>query len=107
VGTLLCFVLLVKTTWPVKLIREDASSFRLKITHSSVSISLKQDGLHCQESRASAMATQQPKGSAHVSGFVRAPTFWRRSNCTKSNQLRRAPVPNLYLFGTFSTKNRP
>jgi hypothetical protein len=34
----------------------------------SGSISLKQDGLHCQESKASAMATRQPKGCAY--GFL-------------------------------------
>jgi hypothetical protein len=35
------------------------------------------------------------------------PSFRTRSNYAKSNQLRRVPVPNLYLFGTVSTKNHP
>ena len=29
----------------------------------------------------------------------RHPAFWLRSNYTKSNRLRGAPVPNVYLFG--------
>jgi hypothetical protein len=64
------FCLAIKSDLAGQLNREVASSVRLKITHSSVSISLKQDGLHCQESKARAVATRQPKGSAHVKDFV-------------------------------------
>jgi hypothetical protein len=34
------------------------------------------------------------------------PGFGARSNYAKSNQLRAGPVPNMYLFGTVSMKNR-
>jgi hypothetical protein len=35
------------------------------------------------------------------------PDFGTRSNYAKSNRLRGAPVPNVYLFGIVSTKNHP
>jgi hypothetical protein len=35
------------------------------------------------------------------------PTFRTRSNYAKPNHLGGVPVPNVYLFGTVSTKNRP
>jgi len=56
------------------------------------------------------MAIRQPNGSAHVRVLSEHPRFDARSNYPKSNRLRGAPVPNVYLFGTVSTKirrNRP
>jgi len=50
---------------------------------------------------------RQPNGSAHVRVLSEHPRFGAGSNYTKSNQLRPVPVPNMYLFGTVSTKTPP
>jgi probable HAF family extracellular repeat protein len=95
--------------WFCLAIKNDLAS---QIEHREVASSVRINFPQAERAALPAIESQRHGNSAAEGvrsreGFcLSTQVFTLRSNYTKSNQLRGVPVPNMYLFGTVSTKNR-